>query len=375
MVAAAQALTETGFARERIAFLPSHAAEPGPAAAEKIRTWWHNTPRYVCVSWCDKSSELMTHLIDRFAEHDAVARIDEVSGGLWRRHVYNDSAEWPSICATFEVPKFLYTLQGGRQLLAKFAGLNLAGPELLNSAQIAARQMKRTAEQGIGLAPFSVTEGFIITPWLRGQRLTRHDASTTVLTELGRYVAHSAGTPLEEQEYVAALHRLCDIASHNVSIALDTAAGTAAQNFTDRLLPHLAPLTARLAFGDGHMAPHEWVRTTPETFCKTDNAGASLDGNYVGIQCDAWDIAGIAVEWELKDEALSKVLQGYYVAGGTPHTDAELNFYRLAYAAFRAGQCTLSMDVESNADERARLTHTLKRYSDECVRRLAVSHD
>src|SRR3569833_2341912 len=54
MAATAQALVEAGLARGRIAFLPSHQGEPGPAAAETIREWWLNTPRHVGASRCSK---------------------------------------------------------------------------------------------------------------------------------------------------------------------------------------------------------------------------------------------------------------------------------------------------------------------------------
>ena len=375
MAATAQALVEAGLARGRIAFLPSHQGEPGPAAAETIREWWLNTPRHVGASRCSKDADLIAHLIDPFTEHDPVARIDEVGGGLWRRHAYSHMAEWPAVCAPFEAPKFLYILRSGRQLLAKFAGLNLAGPALLNGAESAAGQMERTARLGIGLMPCGVAEGFVVMPWLRGRHLTPRDASASVLTELGRYIALSAGTPLAAEEHEAGLRRLCDIVSTNVARALDPAAGAAAQCLTERVVPELLRLTSRRASGDGHVAPHEWLSTAAGALCKTDNAGSTLDGTCVGVQSDAWDVAGIAVEWELDDQALAKVMQAYHAAGGAAHTDAEVNFHRLAYAAFRAGQCVLGMDVEADADERDRLSRALARYRSECARSLAASHD
>lgn len=371
MAAAAHALVEAGLPRGRIAFLPSHAGEPGPEAAEDIRAWWRETPRYVAASWSGKDTGLIAGLVTPFVGDDIIERVDDIGGGLWRHHAYGDETQWPAVCAAFEAPKFLYTMRSGRQWLAKFAGLNLVGPNVRSAAQYAAQQMQRTAELGMGLMPCGVAEGFIITPWLQGRRITPHDANAHVLAELGRHVALSVGKQLSSQEYEAALMRLRDIVLRNVALMLSADDVATAQRSVERALPDLLRRPPPRASGDGHMAPHEWIRTHAEGLCKTDNAGTTLDGTYIDMQADSWDLAGIAVEWGLQDEAYTKVLQAYRAAGGATHSDVELNLHRLAYAAFRAGQCALGMDVDTT--ERDRLTHALARYRDECIRRLSLT--
>src|SRR3569832_1221944 len=127
MAATAQALVEAGLARGRIAFLPSHQGEPGPAAAERIREWWLNTPHHVGASRCSKDADLIALLFDPFSELDPVARIDEVGGGRGRRRAGGHMAEWPAVCAPFEAPKILYILRCGCLFFVLFVGLFFFG--------------------------------------------------------------------------------------------------------------------------------------------------------------------------------------------------------------------------------------------------------
>jgi hypothetical protein len=66
-----------------------------------------------------------------------------------------------------------------------------------------------------------------------------------------------------------------------------------------------------------------------------------MDHTIVGPQPAAWDLAGALVEWRLGRAATARFLRAYEEAGGEPVPPESLAFYRLAYAAFRMGECSL----------------------------------
>jgi hypothetical protein len=96
---------------------------------------------------------------------------------------------------------------------------------------------------------------------------------------------------------------------------------------------------------------------------KLDGAGHTWDHTVVGAQPLAWDVAGALVEWGPAAPAARSLLAAYRAAGGDPLPAATLAFYRLAYAAFRAGQCDLCAQMSGHdAAEQARLRQARDRY-------------
>jgi hypothetical protein len=125
------------------------------------------------------------------------------------------------------------------------------------------------------------------------------------------------------------------------------------------------------AYGDGHMAPHEWLRTPDGEVRKVDCVGHDADHTIIGTQSIAWDIAGTACEWHLDAPALELLLGAYRDAGGDPIHPAELHAYRLAYAAFRAGQCHLCANFgAADEHEREHLTRAFGSYCTDLCRSL-----
>jgi hypothetical protein len=119
------------------------------------------------------------------------------------------------------------------------------------------------------------------------------------------------------------------------------------------------------SYGDGRMAPYEWLRTTDGTLLKTDCTGNVWDHTAVGPQSVAWDIAGAIVEWGLDDERASALLEAFHQAKGPPLSPVMLQFYGAAYAAFRAGQCHLCAGMSAHdPEEAARLWGAHSRYRD-----------
>jgi hypothetical protein len=110
------------------------------------------------------------------------------------------------------------------------------------------------------------------------------------------------------------------------------------------------------SYGDGRMAPHEWIRG-PEKIFKSDVGGHDADHTMVGRQSVLWDIAGALVEWDLADgNAISFFAE--LQQRGMRIDETALKFFELGYAAFRFGQCSLCAEMNSHDQaERKRLLH------------------
>jgi hypothetical protein len=120
------------------------------------------------------------------------------------------------------------------------------------------------------------------------------------------------------------------------------------------------------SYGDGRMAPHEWIRTKEGKLVKADSAGHAWDHTCIGPQPVAWDLAGAIVEWGLNDEAAGVLLQAFYAAGGERIPKDALAAFRLAYAAYRAGQCHLCANMSAHDPaEQARLWGAYTHYRDQ----------
>ena len=356
MAAVGAALERAGLPRDRISAFPGHGGDPGSAASDAARAWWAATPRYVVplsdVRFGGKTlpAALAAAVPDLGGADDPVVRIEDLGGGGWRRVVYPDPAQWPAVCAPFERPKSRLTLQSGRQLLFKFAGLALAPGPRGTSADTEAASLAARAASGGAPAPLGVRHGFLVLPWVIGTPLTRAAADPVLLAHIGRYIAAVIGPPLTPAEAAAALARLRDWLYWNTWEALGEAAATRARQISERLVPLPAPRS-----GDGHLAPHEWLRTPGGDLIKVDGTGHAHDHTIVGPQPLAWDIAGAWVEWGLDAPTAAPLLAAYHAAGGDPLPPATLRVYRLAYAAFRLGQCHLCAQITPDPADAARL--------------------
>ncbi len=341
MAAVGEAVERAGMPRAQISFLPGHGGEPGSEASDWVRAWWASTPRYVV-----PPSEVLfggQPLTDAFAvavpdlcgPADPVAQIEDIGWGGWRRVVYPDPAQWPAACAPFERPKYRITLQSGRRVLFKFAGLALAPGPLGTSAEAEAALLAERAAAGWGPAPLGTRHGFLALPWIEGTPLTRADADSALLAHIGRYIAEAAGPLLTPAEGADARFRLNHWLYWNSKEALGEEIAAQAKLLGESLTS--AATVPR--YGDGHLAPHEWLRTPDGDLIKVDSTGHAADHTTVGPQPVAWDLAGAWVEWGLDATSTAPLLAAYAAAGGTPIPPATLHVYRLAYAAFRLGQC------------------------------------
>ncbi|MEA2573056.1 MAG: hypothetical protein QOH93_354 [Chloroflexia bacterium] len=360
-----QALVAAGLARDRISFFPAHANEPGSAASDEIRAWWSSTPRYVVpledvrFNGLSLSGSLAAWLTAQDPT-DPVVRIEDVSGGQWRRVLYRESRMWPPTCAPFERTKYLCTTESGKRVLFKFEGLCSTPGTSGTTAEIVESILVERAAAGWTPAPLGVVNGFVAIQWVDGTPLDLEDCGPEMLRHMGGYIAVVAGAPLSAEQHAGATGRLADMLYWNTWEALGEDVAERTRHRADGLRD--MPNNIR-SYGDGRMAPREWMRTHDGRILKSGSAGHSWDHTCIGPQPVAWDLAGAIVEWGLDEEGSRSLLEAFYSAGGYPISDSTLTFYRMAYAAFRVGQCHLcaSMSPHDPA-EQERLWSAYNRY-------------
>lgn len=375
LAAVAQALADAGVERSCICFFPGHGGQPGGEASEAVRAWWARTPRFVAspddLRWGGHS--LTEHLAARtqavIGGGVSVLRVEDFGGGLWRRYAYADASEWSAVCVPFERPKYRCVMDDGSAVLWTYAGL-AGGPEGAQADAAFGRQQAR-ARDGWTAAPLATAFGFVVMPWADGQPLTASEAQDAQVTaHIGRYIASVAGPPLGEGAQAQAVERLGEMLYWNVLEVWGEDAASRTRPWSEAAALWESRHAIR-TYGDGRLAPHEWLRTASGRLLKTDSGGHDADHTLVGRQSASWDVAGALVEWGLNEDTARPLLQAYGGAGGDLAPLDVLAFYRLAYAAFRMGQCALCADMLAHdPQEQARLYAAMGYYRAEVGRLL-----
>jgi hypothetical protein len=335
MAAAAEALLHVGFASERIAFFPAHDAEPGPAASERVRERWRQTKRYTAdlsaVRWGGQSLPeiLACKSADLFSSD--VASVEDASGGLWRRFAYASSAEWPAAPIAFERAKFFVTLKSGVRVLWKFSGLMPVRESASHRSSLA-------------IAPLARCGGFTAAQWIEGERLRISDLHNAMLKQIAAHITSVAGDRLRSDEVATGFDRLAHMLVCNSTEILGASAGRAAAGLATEARAGLTKEARR--FGDGRLAPHEFIHQSDGRLRKADCGGHDIDHTMIGPQSVLWDFAGAAVEWNLNADQIAAMLR----QGSVMATEATLDFYRAACAAFRFGMFALCPGYDAEAE-------------------------
>jgi hypothetical protein len=330
MASVARACHEAGVSRDRIFFFPGSEREPGFQADGKTREWWNGTARRFTrldeVRWRGKSlKELLSDSTRRLVGSHATV-IHDLSGGAWREHAYADEARWPAVASPFERMKFKIETYSGHHVFWKFAGFGSEGCASLRG------QLDERARRGWATAPLGTCCGFVATRWVEGERLTPENGTFEVLSEIARYIADVAGRELTGEEGCDAMRRLTHMMGENAREA-----GIWDGRVASEEREELAGLVEGLSgYGDGRMAPHDWIWSTEERLIKADAHDHSCDHTIVGRQPFVWDVAGTIVEWDL-DERKRRFLIDAVAGHGLVVNEVLLEVFVRAYAMFRMG--------------------------------------
>jgi hypothetical protein len=338
MASVAKALTEIGFAPEQISFFPGHAGEPGTAATDQVRQWWSRVRRYVTahdqLRWNELT--LAESLLQKSSEiaKEKFCKVEDLSCGRWREKVYQNKSAWPWAPIPFERMKFLCTAKSGASILWKFTGLHNV-PQIVNRSEYT-------------LSPLRWFHGFVAFPWIDGTPLSIADGcDPEIVRQIGQHIAAISKPPLSPSDQLESVERIRHMLYWNTQEAFGNGM---ANNFSD---PIPCP-----AYGDGRLAPHEWIRSRTGQITKVDAMGHNSDHTIVGRQPIYWDIAGAMVEWQLHSPQL--LLASLEECGIVLKPDV-LKTYQMAYAAFRMGQASLCAQA-GDADEAGRAQEAFGNY-------------
>ncbi len=284
-VAVCEMLLKVGFPENRIVLFPAHDPDPSRFVSEKARAMWTRFPRYV----------------EPFrADAHVPARALDLSGGAWREYVGIDVPVVPHL----ERRKYL---DEDARVLWKWAGLGHHGRMKLERARRVAAMVPRA---------LSVQDGFVLMDWVDARRPTK--ASEDLLGAMTKYLV-CLNTEFRSKQPVD-YASLANMVQVNTGIEVE---------------PPDAD-TTRVAV-DGRMLPHEWLQTS-RGWLKADALDHHDDHLFPGCQDIAWDIAGAAVEFGFDPEVLAERYLRQVTDAGLRR---RLPFHVLAYAAFRAGYCSM----------------------------------
>jgi hypothetical protein len=336
MAAVARGLAVAGFDSSRISFLPGHHGEPGPQASAEVRRWWADTPRYVVplddLRW--NGLTLQEQLAERtrsFFPESALDRIEDLSGGKWRDLQFANSDSPPPAFPAFERTKYRHVLRDGRAVLWKFVGLD-------GGAQKTMAQLSARADAGWTARPLGTAFGFVALPWIAGTPLSRRAFSSELIDQMGRYIRESAGPVMSREELSNGFERLREMLYWNAMESLGQDAGQRANELSKHAM-HLLASQSHFSYGDGRLAPCEWIRTPRGALQKVDCAGHDADHTMVGRLPLVWDVAGAAIEWKMDKESACSLLSTANASNVHPGL---FDFHRAAYAALRMGMASMS---------------------------------
>ncbi len=313
--AVADWLEDRGVQLERIAFLPSHGGEPGPQASAAHRQRWRSAQRVA-------------------AEFDP-AFLKERFGPLQ-----------PFLAGhPLERIKYLAS-QGGDRRLLKFAGLGAIGTRKLEMA-------RALYSAGFTPEPLELVHGFLAERWMGDAQPL--GVTEKPVEEIGQYLGARLRLFPAREGAGATVDQLIAMCHRNISLALGDEAV--------RRLPgwDAVVLSRRLARvrTDNKLDRAEWKRLPDRRLLKTDALDHHQTHDLVGCQDIAWDVAGAIVEFDLDGQEADRLIAATACA-----IDADLlDFYRVAYPAFRLGQATLcggNADRYSRVLRRNLLEHTTR---------------
>jgi hypothetical protein len=272
-----------------------------------------------------------SRISSRFSDHIFVG------AGEWRRKMLPQEATWPACWPQMERVKFV-SPDGTR--LYKFEGLGPTG----ESAQ---QRSRLVDEAGFGCNVSDAGGGFSCYAVADGVPMTGEEVDESVLERIAQYCAFRAA----EFRVDVKPEPLAEMLRFNVS-----------REFQIELNLNLQALQpSSLIVVDGHMQPHEWLRTSDGILLKTDASTHGDDHFFPGPTDIAWDLAGVAVEWNLHPDAMEFLLARFSQLTGND-VRRRLPVFMLAYSVFRMAWCKMAMSTGIDSSEEFRLRTAYRRY-------------
>jgi len=318
----AEALQRAGVPNGRITILGSRQPNPAELCAEDAIARWKSFHFVSTMPSVNKRFEGYTYL----------------GGGAWRHVVFQNFQDWPESWTQMERLKFL---SPDRQALYKFEGMGPLGIEVRDRACV-------LADAGFSPRAAEAGGGFVQYQWLDGHVMNAKDLTSTVLDRLAEYCAFRASQFCTRRNSTNELHHMLE---HNVRQEFGAELNLDADIFAAH-----NPVLA-----DGRMQPYEWITTDAGEVIKTDAVSHGDDHFFPG-PCDiVWDLAGVAIEWQLDGNGCEYLLNRFQALTARDAKPQMLP-YMLTYSIFRLGFCKMAISTVLGSTEESRLRSAYAHY-------------
>jgi hypothetical protein len=319
----AEALVRAGVPRHEITVLGSREPDLSSLCADNAVNRWREF-RFISTT---------PSVNQRFAE------CTYAGGGDWRQSLIPGGDPWPASWTQMERLKFI---SPDWRTLYKFEGMGPIGAEARDRAF-------RLAQAGFGPEVSDAGDGFLAYELIQGKQPRVLDIDSLILERIADYCAFRYATFCVKPSAQEA--QLREMLEFNV-----------AQEFGVQLtLSSEAFCTKRPVITDGRMNPHEWILRHSGQLIKTDGVDHG-DNHFFPGPCDiAWDLAGVAVEWQLGCEASDFLVEEFRRRSGVD-VSPDLPLYKLAYSVFRCGFCKMAISTVNGSPEEQRLLDAYRHY-------------
>jgi len=367
--AVARFLQARGVPLGRIDFFPGHQGGPGPMASDETRIIWEGVHQHVVpfeAIFLDRSGP---NTLARWAEDaigPAVGAAEDLSAGAWRARLLGDPSHWPGVNIRQERRKFLLRV-GGRQWLARFAGLGRYGERTFDRA-------RTLAIAGFTPEVVAFRHGFLFQRWHSDARplpVAGAVDRARLLERVAEYLAFRVEHLPARPEDGASARELFEMAWTNAAEGL----GAEAARALDRIGAGDLSLKVKRIETDGRMEAWEWLVLPSGEILKADAVDHCAGHDLVGCQDVAWDVAGARVELGLTPDE-----EQWLAARIESRTGAELppgkrRVFEACYLAFRLGETSLAAAGLAGPfpEEAARLEARADRYRALLRERLGMS--
>ena len=318
--AVGRALLDAGVAGDAIYFFPAHGHGPGSAAGPTVRAVW-DAVRVGPPPVVDLPFSLSDWPV------------------AWRgpRRPLAHAPGWDA-APPFERPAWILEATADRPAtLLSFAGLGAYG-------ETAQRRAAATVQAGYAPPATGWSHGWRATPWPDSSPLIPSDFSDAAMQYLAGYVAHATSLYSDSGTAEVTLDTLLEMLYWNTWEALGELATDAIRCYAEpawRATLAAAPLIAP----PPGLRPDEW-HIAPDGTPRLVLPLGRLHGHPLPARADpAWTLAVVAANFALDQAAEAAFAAAYVASGGVLPTAARRHFYRLAYAAFRAGRSKLEAEA------------------------------
>jgi hypothetical protein len=267
----------------------------------------------------------------------------DVSDGDWRRLHLPRRGDWPYSTGKLESMKFLIRGDSGEAVFWKFEGFgayggveSLAPPECGHFGAGLKVHLPERLGKLLGLSAFR---------WIDGNPLSRSSNRHGLLKMIANYLLARRVKFRSTSEFHHGMERLKKILFWNVTEGLGDEFAMLCKPWVETSWKPI-----QFAYGDGHMAPWEWIQTKDGLIFKTDYWGNQCDQTLIGPQAYLWDAAGVLVEWRLDSES-REIFQSSLREADPGLDQSLLHFHQLAYAAFKMGVVSDSLSERKGSDD------------------------